>query len=96
MKNVNAAIIYTGPNWTWCARVKDLLQENNYTVEEIPIALVIGELSEKFGVPIRTIPQVVIDDVLIGGFQEVEKLLQDIKIMKESEEKTWHCYRVTV
>jgi len=39
-------------------------------------------------VSIKTVPQVVIDDVLIGGFQEVEKLLQDIKIMKESEEKT--------
>jgi len=88
MKNVNAAIIYTGPNWTWCARVKDLLQENNYTVEEIPIALVIGELSEKFGVPIRTIPQVVIDDILIGGFTEVEAMMRDIKTMKEHE---WKC-----
>lgn len=45
----------------------------------------IGELSEKFGVPIRTIPQVVIDDILIGGFTEVEAMMRDIKTMKEHE-----------
>ena len=80
--NQSDAIIYTGPNWIWCARVKDLLQENNYTVEEIPIALVIGELSEKFGVSIKTVPQVVIDDILIGGFAEVRALMRNIKTPK--------------
>jgi len=75
----NTAIVYSGPNCGWCARVTSLLQENGYTVEEIPIALVIGELSEKFGVSIKTVPQVVIDDVLVGGFAEVRAMMRDIK-----------------
>ena len=45
----------------------------------------VGELSEKFGIPIRTVPQVVINDILIGGFTEVEAMIRDIKTMKESE-----------
>jgi glutaredoxin len=75
----NIAIVYSGPNCSWCERVKILLKENDYTVEEIPIALVVEELSEKFDIPIRTVPQVVIDDVLVGGFAEVEAMMRNIK-----------------
>ena len=67
------ATVYTGPSCTWCDRVKTLLKDNNYTIEEIQMnGVALEDLQTKFNKVIRTVPQVIIDDIFIGGYHEVE------------------------
>ena len=72
------ATVYSGPRCTWCDRVKVLLQENGYEIEEKSIVDkgLIEEFQNKFKQTLRTVPQVVIDDKLIGGFAETEVLIK--------------------
>ena len=39
-------------------------------------ANIIEELNEKYDKKIRTVPQVIIEDELIGGYHEVEALMK--------------------
>ena len=67
------ATVYTGPSCTWCDRVKTLLKDNDYTIEEIQMnKATLEDLQTKFNKTISTVPQVIIDDSLIGGYHEVE------------------------
>jgi len=71
------AIVYSGPGWGWCERVKYLLEQNKYEVEEIKLTgNIVNEFNEKFDTQLRSIPQVVIDDKLIGGFSETESYIK--------------------
>ena len=72
------ATVYSGPRCTWCDRVKVLLQENSYEIQEKSIVDkgLIEEFQNKFNQTLRTVPQVVIDDKLIGGFAETESYIK--------------------
>ena len=71
------ATVYTGPSCTWCDRVKTLLKDNDYTIEEIQMnKATLEDLQTKFNKTIRTVPQVIIDNSLIGGYHEVENLMK--------------------
>ena len=71
------ATVYTGLACTWCDRVKALLKDNDYEIEEIMVnKTILEELQTKYDKVIRTVPQVVIDDILIGGYHEVEDLMK--------------------
>ena len=71
------AIVYTGVACSWCERVKALLKDNEYEIEEIMVNQdILKELEIKTGEVIRTVPQVIIDDALIGGYNEVESLMK--------------------
>ena len=71
------ATVYTGPLCSWCDRVKVLLKDNDYNVEEIQVnGAILEDLQTKFNKVIRTVPQVIIDDILIGGYHEVETLMK--------------------
>lgn len=75
---MKTATVYSGPRCTWCDRVKVLLQENGYEIQEKSIVDkgLIEEFQNKFKQTLRTVPQVVIDDKLIGGFAETEVLIK--------------------
>ena len=71
------ATVYTGQSCIWCDRVKALLKENNYSIEEIQVnGDILKDLQTRFNKVIRTVPQVIIDDIFIGGFNEVENLMK--------------------
>ena len=71
------AIVYTGLACSWCERVKALLKDNEYEIEEITVnPTIMEELQTKYDKVIRTVPQVIIDDALIGGYGEVESLMR--------------------
>ena len=77
LKEIMKATVYTGPSCTWCDRVKALLKDNDYTVEEIMVnSTILEDLQTKYNKVIRTVPQVIIDDIFIGGFNEVENLMK--------------------
>ena len=70
------ATVYTGLACSWCDRVKALLKDNDYEIEEIMVnKTILEELQTKYDKAIRTVPQVIIDDILIGGYHEVEELM---------------------
>jgi glutaredoxin len=70
------ATVYTGLACSWCERVKALLKDNEYEIEEITVnPTIMEELQTKYNKVIRTVPQVVIDNVLVGGYQETEELM---------------------
>ena len=73
------AIVYSGPGWSWCERVKVLLKENDYEVEEVPISEGLETLRSLTKDTIRSIPQVTIEGEFIGGFAEVEARIKGIK-----------------
>ena len=77
---MKTATVYSGPRCTWCDRVKVLLQENSYEIQEKSIVDkgLIEEFQNKFNQTLRTVPQVVIDDELIGGFSETEAKMQGL------------------
>ena len=80
------AIVYTGPGWIWCDRVKSLLKDNNYEIDERPVRdnmEVLYALNNNEY--IRSIPQVVIDGSLVGGFAEVESKIKGL----QSINKIW-------
>tara|TARA_B100000029_G_C17110844_1_gene791440 strand:+ start:220 stop:477 length:258 start_codon:yes stop_codon:yes gene_type:complete len=72
------ATVYSGPRCTWCERVKVLLEQNEYEIQEKSITdrSLIEEFQNKFNQTLRTVPQVVIDDKLIGGFAETESYIK--------------------
>ena len=71
------ATVYTGLACSWCERVKALLKDNDYEIEEIMVnKTILEELQTKYDKVIRTVPQVIIDDALIGGYNEVESLMK--------------------
>ena len=71
------ATVYTGLACSWCIRVVALLKENNYEVEEIMVnSTILEDLHTRYDKVIRTVPQVIIDDILIGGYHEVEDLMK--------------------
>ena len=71
------ATVYTGVACSWCDRVKVLLKDNDYEIEEITVnPTIIEELQIKYDKVIRTVPQVIIDDILIGGYNSVETLMR--------------------
>ena len=73
------ATVYTGLACTWCTRVITLLKENNYEVEEIMVnSTILEDLQTRYDKVIRTVPQVVIKDNLIGGYAEVEAIMANI------------------
>jgi len=54
-----------------------LLKDNDYTIEEIQMnGAILEDLQTKFNKVIRTVPQVIIDDIFIGGYHEVENLMK--------------------
>ena len=77
MASMKDAIVYSGPGWVWCDRVKDLLKENDYIVNEVSIDRdTIVEFKEKYNEELRSIPQVIINGECIGGFSETERHLK--------------------
>ena len=75
---MKTATVYSGPRCSWCDRVKVLLMENDYEIEEKSITDggVMEEFQNKFTQTLRTVPQVVIDGDLVGGFAETELFLK--------------------
>ena len=74
------AIVYSTANCTWCNRVVDLLsqQSTDHDITKIDVSAdkaKLKEMHEACGKKVNTVPQVIIDDVYIGGYTEVERFI---------------------
>ena len=83
-KEVKAVKIYGKPNCPWCDRAKALAEEKGLDVEYINIveAGIDGaKLSEICGTPVRTVPQIFVDDAYVpGGYDGLTKELLDLPV----------------
>ena len=72
---MNHIEVYSTVNCPWCTRAKSLLRARGLDFEEIDISSDQAralEMSERSGR--RTVPQIFIDDVPIGGFDELSNV----------------------
>lgn len=68
--------VYTTNYCPYCVRAKDLLKRKGQSFDEVDVTDDMGlreKLVEKAGGR-RTVPQIFIDDQLIGGFDDLDKL----------------------
>ena len=74
------AIVYSGTNCVWCTRVIDLLKQHEDDITKIDLDSKekIKEMKKACGKDVNTVPQVIIDDVYIGGYTEVERYLNHL------------------
>ena len=72
-------IVYSKPSCVYCDKAKSLLKRLGYEYEEKVVTkdLSLQELFEALGKPVRTIPQIVIDDKNIGGNNELKEYFVD-------------------
>jgi glutaredoxin len=76
--------IYTKDKCTYCIQAKKLIESKGWSYTENYIDdstrdLLIEELTTRIGSTPRTVPQIFIDDQLIGGYTELVKWVKDNK-----------------
>ena len=71
--------IYTKDNCIWCDRAKILLDSKKISYNEIDLSDDSERLKfyVKIGDNVKTVPQVFIDDIRIGGFQDLKVFLDE-------------------
>ena len=72
------ATIWSRPNCIWCDRAKDLLTQKSIPYLEKVVG--VGATKEQLleAVPgAHTVPQIFMDGVLVGGFQELQEYLRN-------------------
>jgi|TARA_B100000085_G_scaffold76356_1_gene68576 glutaredoxin len=89
--------VFTKPNCQFCVRAKELLDKLNIPYETYHLGenleggdgnytVTIDQMFEMIGKPVRSMPQIMVDDKLIGGFTDLrEYLINEGKINFEGE-----------
>ena len=83
-----AIIVYSKPACVYCDKTKALLTRLGleYTEKVVSKDLSLEELFKELGKQVRTIPQIVIDEKLIGGYNElIEYFINKDKINFKGE-----------
>ena len=83
-----AIIVYSKPACVYCDKTKALLTRLGleYTEKVVSKDLSLKELFKELGKQVRTIPQIVIDEKLIGGYNElIEYFINKDKINFKGE-----------
>ena len=72
-------IVYSKPSCVYCDKAKSLLKQLGYDYEEKIVTkdLTLEQLFEALGKQVRTIPQIVIDEKDIGGYNELKEYFVD-------------------
>jgi glutaredoxin 3 len=72
-------IVYSKPNCQYCVKAKDLLTRLGceYTEKIVTKDISLEELFKELGKTVRTIPQIVIDEKHIGGYNELTEYFAD-------------------
>ena len=72
-------VVYSKPACQYCDKAKALLTRlgHNYTEKVVTKDISLEELFKELGKTVRTIPQIVIDENHIGGFNELTEYFAD-------------------
>ena len=83
-------VIYSKPNCVYCDKSKALVKGLGMTYEEKMFGKDFKspeELYEAVGKQVRTMPQIKIDDVFIGGYNQLVEFLADKGLVNYKGEK---------
>tara|TARA_B100000902_G_scaffold388264_2_gene433590 strand:+ start:776 stop:1051 length:276 start_codon:yes stop_codon:yes gene_type:complete len=83
-------IIYSKPNCTYCTKSKHLVKSLGFEYEEKMFGKDFKtpeQLFEAIGKQVRTMPQIVIEDKHIGGYNELIEYFADKKLVNFKGEK---------
>ncbi|MGI6349034.1 MAG: glutaredoxin [Eubacteriaceae bacterium] len=70
--------VYSSSPCPWCSRAKALLKQQELAFEEIHIDFDSKEFDELIErTKMQTVPQIFVDDVLLGGFEELKKAIEE-------------------
>ena len=86
----NKIIIYAKPNCTYCTKSKHLIKSLGFEYEEKMFGKDFKtpeQLFEAIGKQVRTMPQIVIEDKHIGGYNELIEYFADKKLVNFKGEK---------
>ena len=86
----NKIIIYSKPNCTYCTKSKHLIKSLGFEYEEKMFGKDFKtpeQLFEAIGKQVRTMPQIVIEDKHIGGYNELIEDFADKKLVNFKGEK---------
>ena len=63
-------VVYSKNNCVWCDRAKNLLDSVNLPYDEIDLSddTERSEFYKKIGEGVKTVPQIFIDDIRVGGY----------------------------
>lgn len=77
MTTKNKAVIWSQPRCVWCDRAVALLTERGYEIEELKLNTQPDKLAffKKFP-SARTVPQIVLNGVHVGGFDDLKEFLR--------------------
>ena len=66
-------VVYSKSNCVWCDRAKNLLNSVDLSFNEIDLSDDIkrNEFYKKIGEGVKTVPQIFIDNIRVGGFPEL-------------------------
>ena len=66
-------VVYSKNNCVWCDRAKNLLNSVNLPFDEIDLSddTKRTEFYNKIGEGVKTVPQIFIDDDLVGGYTDL-------------------------
>ena len=66
-------VVYSKSNCVWCDSAKNLLDSVDLSFNEIDLSDDIerSEFYKKIGEGVKTVPQIFIDDIRVGGFPEL-------------------------
>ena len=67
--------VFTRPNCQYCVRTKDLLKKLNEPYEEYKVGetFTVSQMFEMIGKQVRSMPQIMKDDKLIGGYTDLRE-----------------------
>jgi glutaredoxin len=75
--------VYSKPNCTFCTKAKSLLEKLDFAFDVIEVGkdISVEDLHKVLKKPVRSVPQVVIDDQLIGGYNELKEHFVNEKLI---------------
>lgn len=70
--------IYCASPCPWCVRAKALLTQADIAFEEIHVDFDSKEFDELIErTKMQTVPQIFVDDVLLGGYEQLKKAVEE-------------------
>lgn len=74
-------LVFGTANCGWCLRAKELLDSKNLEYEYIDITdntELRKSLNDRLGTVAKTVPQVFIDNLSIGGYAELQQVIDEM------------------
>ena len=84
-----SVIVYSKDNCPFCVKAKGLLDKLkvNYTTKNVGQDITLEELYKELKKQVRSVPQIVINGELIGGYNQLVEHLCDLKLINFKGDK---------